>query len=166
MDRIRAAVQGELGRFGPATGMADLVAVWPEAVGEAIARNAWPARIARDGTLHVNALDSVWAFELQHRAPEIAERLGVPAVRFVPGPVPEPEPEAAVKAAVAVAVLMKRRRLKPCGRSNGFPCRFIFMQRFRSLVVLQFRKRSFCEFSYNLDSRCPEAPGFQGFFYE
>jgi len=112
MDRIRAAVQGELGRFGPATGMADLVAVWPEAVGEAIARNAWPARIARDGTLHVNALDSVWAFELQHRAPEIAERLGVPAVRFVPGPVPEPEPEAAVKAAQARVEPTERDRLQ------------------------------------------------------
>ena len=34
--------------------MADLVARWPEAVGRGIARNAWPARIARDGTLHVN----------------------------------------------------------------------------------------------------------------
>ena len=112
MDRIRAAVQGELGRFGPATGMADLVAVWPEAVGEAIARNAWPARIARDGTLHVNALDSVWAFELQHRAPEIAERIGVPAVRFVPGPVPEPEPEAAVKAAQARVEPTERDRLQ------------------------------------------------------
>ena len=112
MDRIRAAVQGELGRFGPATGMADLVAVWPEAVGEAIARNAWPARIARDGTLHVNALDSVWAFELQHRAPEIAERLGVPAVRFVPGPVPEPEPEAAAKAGQARVEPTERDRLQ------------------------------------------------------
>ena len=80
--------------------------------GEAIARNAWPARIARDGTLHVNALDSVWAFELQHRAPEIAERLGVPAVRFVPGPVPEPEPEAAVKAAQARVEPTERDRLQ------------------------------------------------------
>jgi hypothetical protein len=61
---------------------------WPDAVGEAIARNAWPARIARDGTLHVNTGDSVWAFELGHRAPEIAERLGVPKVRFAPGPLP------------------------------------------------------------------------------
>ena len=93
MERIRDAVRGELGRFGPATGMAEIVAAWPAAVGDAIARNAWPARVARDGTLHVNALDSVWAFELQHRAVEIAERLGVPAVRFVPGPVPEGAPE-------------------------------------------------------------------------
>ena len=67
--------------------MAELLERWPEAVGEAIARNAWPARIARDGTVHVNTGDSVWAFELGHRAAEIAERLGVPAVRFSPGKV-------------------------------------------------------------------------------
>jgi hypothetical protein len=63
---------------------------WPDAVGDAIAQNAWPARIARDGTLHVSTADSVWAFELSHRAPEIAERLGVPKVRFAPGPLTSP----------------------------------------------------------------------------
>jgi len=68
--------------------MAELVDRWPTAVGSAIARNAWPARIARDGTLHVNTADSVWAFELGQRATEIAERLGVPAARFAPGPLP------------------------------------------------------------------------------
>ena len=88
MDRIRSAVESELGRFGPSGGMADVVTAWPEAVGEGIARNAWPARFGRDGTLFVHTADSVWAFELQHRAGEIAERLGVEAVRFVPGPVP------------------------------------------------------------------------------
>jgi len=65
---------------------------WPAAVGEAIARNAWPARIARDGTVHVNTSDSVSAFELAHRAGEIAGRLGVPKVRFVPGALPEQAP--------------------------------------------------------------------------
>jgi hypothetical protein len=64
---------------------------WPEAVGPTIARNAWPARVARDGTLHVNTADSVWAFELGHRAGEIAARLEVAAVRFAPGPLPRPE---------------------------------------------------------------------------
>jgi hypothetical protein len=37
----------------------------------------------------------VWAFELSHRGPEIAARLGVPALRFAPGPLagrPDPEP--------------------------------------------------------------------------
>jgi hypothetical protein len=65
---------------------------WPAAVGDAIARNAWPARIARDGTVHVNTADSIWAFELAHRAAEIASRLGVPKVRFAPGPLPEQTP--------------------------------------------------------------------------
>jgi hypothetical protein len=73
--------------------MAELVERWPEAVGAAIARNAWPARIARDGTVHVNTADSVWAFELGHRAAEIAGRLGVDRLRFAPGPLPEPSEE-------------------------------------------------------------------------
>ncbi len=74
--------------------MPELVERWPAAVGEAIARHAWPARIARDGTLHVHTSDSVWAFELGHRAAEIAARVGVPRVRFAPGPLPEPSPDA------------------------------------------------------------------------
>ena len=65
-----------------------MVARWPAVAGAAIARNAWPARIARDGTLHVSTADSVWAFELAHAAAELARRLGVPAVRFGPGPLP------------------------------------------------------------------------------
>ena len=74
--------------------MAEFVERWPPSVGETIARNAWPARIARDGTVHVNTADSVWAFELGQRAREIAERLGVPKLRFAPGPLPEPSEEA------------------------------------------------------------------------
>jgi hypothetical protein len=70
--------------------MAELVERWPAAVGDAIARNAWPARIAKDGTVHVNTADSVWAFELGQRAAEMAERVGVPKLRFAPGPLPEP----------------------------------------------------------------------------
>jgi hypothetical protein len=73
--------------------MAELVERWPHVVGDAIARNAWPARIARDGTVHVNTADSVWAFELGQKAAEIASRLGVPKLRFAPGPLPEPEPD-------------------------------------------------------------------------
>jgi hypothetical protein len=94
MESIRSAVDDELARFGPAGRIADVVAAWPEAVGEGIAMNAWPARIGRDGTLVVHTVDSVWAFELHQRAVEIAERLKVKAVRFVPGPVPEVAPEA------------------------------------------------------------------------
>jgi hypothetical protein len=97
MDRIGDAVRRELGRFGTTGAMADLVGVWPEAVGETVARNAWPARLSRDGVLHVNAGSSAWAFELQQLESEIAGRLrevlgeAAPArLRFVPGRLPEP----------------------------------------------------------------------------
>ena len=70
---------------------------WPAAVGDAIARNAWPNRLGRDGTLYVNTADAIWAFELTQRAADISRRLEVPAIRFVAGPlagsseeVPEP----------------------------------------------------------------------------
>ena len=69
--------------------MPELLERWPETVGEAIARNAWPARIAKDGTVHVSTADSIWAFELGQQAHEIAGRLGVPRLRFAPGPLPE-----------------------------------------------------------------------------
>ena len=93
MDRVGDAVGRELARFGPAAGMAPVVEAWPAAVGDLIARNAWPARLARDGTLHVNTTDSIWAFELKSRAEEIRARLGEHAPRrlaFAPGPIPEP----------------------------------------------------------------------------
>jgi hypothetical protein len=89
-------IRRELGRFGPQErGITEVLAAWPAAVGPEIARFAWPARVARDGTLHVHTADSIWAFELGHRAAEIAERLGVTAVRFAAGPLPErgSEPE-------------------------------------------------------------------------
>ena len=93
MDPLGSQIRSELARFGPQAGMAELVDRWPQVVGEGIARNAWPARIARDGTVLVNTADSVWSFELGHRAVEIAEKLRVPKVRFAPGPLPEPDPE-------------------------------------------------------------------------
>ena len=96
MDRVGDAVERELGRFGPASGMAPVVEAWPLAVGPEIARNAWPARLARDGTLHVHTQDSIWAFELTTRAEEIRMRLGTAAPRrisFAPGPLPEPAVE-------------------------------------------------------------------------
>jgi hypothetical protein len=92
MDRVGGDVARELGRFGPASGMAPVVEAWAAAVGPEIARNAWPARIARDGTLHVHTQDSIWAFELTTRSEEIRSRLGEAAPRrmsFAPGPLPE-----------------------------------------------------------------------------
>jgi hypothetical protein len=83
--------------------MAEIVERWEAVVGEAIARNAWPARIARDGTVHAATSDSVWAFELGQRAAEIASRLGVPKLRFAPGPLPEPTPAPAAARPPAVS---------------------------------------------------------------
>jgi len=76
--------------------MPELLERWPAAVGPGIARFAWPARIARDGTVHVSTADSVWAFELGQRSAEIAERLGVSKLRFAPGPLPEASEERSV----------------------------------------------------------------------
>ena len=101
MERIGDEVRRELARFGPSAGMTEIVAAWPEAVGEAIAQNAWPARIARDGTLHVHAADAIWAFELGQRAQEIAERVGVERIRFAPGPLPAFSEEPATQRAAA-----------------------------------------------------------------
>jgi hypothetical protein len=95
-ERIGDDVKKELGRFGPAAGMAELVGVWPSLVGEQIAKNAWPARFARDGTLHVATSSSAWAFELAQLAPQLLGRLrealgGVApeAIRFAPGKLPD-----------------------------------------------------------------------------
>jgi hypothetical protein len=95
-DRIGPEVRRELDRFGPAGKMGELVSVWPEAVGAAIAANAWPARVARDGTLHVYTASSTWAFELAQLSDSVLsrlrERLGddfPTALRFAVGPLPE-----------------------------------------------------------------------------
>jgi hypothetical protein len=97
---ISDEVRRELGRFGPAGGMAEIVEAWPAAVGDNIARNAWPARVTRDGTLLVNTSSSAWAFELGLLETEIAgrlrEALGAEApkgLRFAPGRLPEPARE-------------------------------------------------------------------------
>jgi hypothetical protein len=95
LDPLADEIRSELARFGPQAGMAELVERWPEAVGPAIARNAWPARIARDGTVHVNTADSVWAYELGQRSAEIAAALDAPSVRFAPGPLPHASEELA-----------------------------------------------------------------------
>jgi hypothetical protein len=93
MDRLGDELRSELGRFGPQGGIGDTVAAWPAAVGEEIARHAWPARFTRDGTLLVHTRDAVWGFELTQQAAEISSRLPTkPKVKFAPGPLPEPTP--------------------------------------------------------------------------
>ena len=106
MERIGDAVRQELRRFGSAGVMADVVEAWPRLVGEQVAANAWPARFSRDGTLHVNASSSAWAFELGQLEGEILPRvqaaIGKAApkrLRFAPGPLPEPAVEASTAAA-------------------------------------------------------------------
>jgi hypothetical protein len=99
MERLGDEVRRALDAFGPAAGMAELVATWPGTLGKAIAHNAWPARLARDGTLHVHTRSSAWAFELAQLEREIQERLrmalgeATPArLSFAVGPVPDHPP--------------------------------------------------------------------------
>jgi hypothetical protein len=109
---IGGEVQRELKRFGPAGAIGEIVEAWPTAVGDSIARNAWPARIARDGTLHVATSSSAWAFELGLLEEEVRGRLertlehpAPPRLRFAPGRLPEPPSPAAED--------KPRRRAKP-----------------------------------------------------
>jgi Dna[CI] antecedent, DciA len=96
-ERIGAEVRRELSRFGPAEGMTEIVRAWPAAMGDQIARNAWPARLSRDGKLHVATSSSAWAFELAQLEPKLLARLSdalgdqAPVgLRFAPGKLPEP----------------------------------------------------------------------------
>jgi hypothetical protein len=99
MERIGESVGKELARSGGGAGatLGEITAVWPEAVGDPVARQAWPLRVSRDGTLHIATSSSTWAFELDRLSPEIQERLRAllgpaapPKLRFRVGPIPEP----------------------------------------------------------------------------
>jgi hypothetical protein len=79
---------------GRAADVAAIARRWPEAVGEAIAREAWPARLTPDGELVVHASAAVWASELTQLARQLQGRLeavGIvpaPRLRFTVGAVP------------------------------------------------------------------------------
>jgi hypothetical protein len=82
---------------GGALALSRITEIWAATVGEAVARNAWPLRLGRDGTVHVATSSATWAFELDRLAPDLGERLrealGEPEprrFRFQPGPIPEP----------------------------------------------------------------------------
>jgi len=99
-ERIGGEVDRELRRFGPAGAMGEIVKAWPAAVGDSIARNAWPARMSRDGTLHVAASSSAWAFELGLLEADIRGHLEMALgsdaptrLRFAPGRLPERAPQ-------------------------------------------------------------------------
>jgi predicted nucleic acid-binding Zn ribbon protein len=98
MEPLRPELERELRRLGGrASGaLTELMRLWPQLVGAAIARNTCPARVGRDGTLHVHTSSSTWAFELTQLAPEIESRLRAglgeraPArLRFAPGALPD-----------------------------------------------------------------------------
>ena len=95
MEPLGDQIRAELSRVGADGGAAgDAVTAWPAAVGEEIARHAWPARTQPDGTLVVHVRDAIWGFELTQRAVEISERLpGRPRLKFTPGPLPDTTPE-------------------------------------------------------------------------
>jgi hypothetical protein len=105
-----------------------ILRAWPTAVGDAVARHAWPARMRGD-ELIANAESSVWVTELQLLAELIAARLrevcggAVPvAVRFQVGPVPDrgpverPSPpvvdDASRRAAAAIAAPIRDDALR------------------------------------------------------
>ncbi len=102
-DVLRDAGADEIGAI------AEIVAAWPAVVGDAVARQAWPRRLARDGTLLVATSSSTWAYELDRLGPEIEQRLrealgdAAPArLRFAPGLLPE---QSAAAAAVPAATV-------------------------------------------------------------
>ena len=97
MERLDGELRRELERVGPIEGdTAAISRAWAGSVGDTVARNAWPSRLASDGTLHVATTSSTWAFELARLAETILEQLreslgrAAPrALKFAPGPVPE-----------------------------------------------------------------------------
>ena len=120
MDSLGDEVRRELRRFGPAAEVGQVVAAWPAAVGEAIARNAWPLRVGRDGTLHVAVSSSAWACELTLLEEDIRSRLAAAVgdaapgkLRFVPGPIPETPAPAAPES------LPRRAAVSPAARAEG-----------------------------------------------
>jgi hypothetical protein len=109
VERIGDEATRALARAGGSSGdtLAAITRVWAATVGDAIARNAWPQRIGRDGTLYVATSSATWAFELDRMSPELAERLratlgeSAPTVlRFRPGPIPEAPAQAPPQAVV------------------------------------------------------------------
>ena len=89
---LATSLESELNRLGGEGAALEATRVWEVTVGPDVARNAWPARVKRDGTLVVHTRTSVWAFELTQMAEDIRVRLDPqpPAIRFVVGRVPEP----------------------------------------------------------------------------
>jgi len=67
---VAALVEG----LAPASGLAALQRIWPDAVGEVVAAQAHPSA-ERAGVVTVTCSSSVWAQELTLMGPDLAERL-------------------------------------------------------------------------------------------
>lgn len=120
MERLEGSVRGALRGAGvpDAGALAEVTRAWPDAVGDAIARAAWPQRIASDGTLLVAASSATWAFELGLLGEEILAKLGgavgtgaPTAIRFSPGIVPSPPAPLAAAVPRTAPVVDKATRL-------------------------------------------------------
>jgi predicted nucleic acid-binding Zn ribbon protein len=71
---IAAAVEAALERAEPATLLAAVQSAWPDAVGEAIAREATPVS-ERDGVVTVACRSATWAQELDLLSGEIIDQI-------------------------------------------------------------------------------------------
>jgi predicted nucleic acid-binding Zn ribbon protein len=125
LDPLGPELRAELIRLGPAGAIGEVADAWPEAVGEAIAANAWPARIARDGTLHVATSSSTWAFELTQLEATVRTRLAArlgpsapPALRFAPG---RPARRSPRRSRIRVCERPSRGPLQPRSRPRRDP---------------------------------------------
>jgi predicted nucleic acid-binding Zn ribbon protein len=72
--RLGIAIDGIRDELAPATLLAEVQRMWPEAVGRAIASEAQPTA-ERAGVVTVSCSASVWAQELDLMGPAIVERL-------------------------------------------------------------------------------------------
>ena len=72
--RLSFAIGTLADRLAPRTTLAEVQRLWPETVGQAVAREATPAA-ERGGTLTVVCRSSVWAQELDLMGPELVGRL-------------------------------------------------------------------------------------------
>ena len=167
MERVGEDVARELGRFGAVAGLAPIVEAWPAAVGPEIARNAWPARIARDGTLHVHTSSSAWAFELGQLSARIAAALGSLAprrFRFAVGPLPGPSVESSDRVVERPLGPSDEHRVQ--GEELAAEIEDENLRKVVAKTAALSLARGDSDRVFWYHSRCPEAPGFQGFFYE
>ncbi len=68
------AIESLVHRLQPATMLAEVQRVWPEAVGPALAARATPTA-AHDGVVRVTCEDAAWAHELTLMAGEVIAQL-------------------------------------------------------------------------------------------